>query len=108
MDSSKLTEQEREMPWRCFFCDFVTSDRAEAAAHFGDRDDAEEFKPLCKWWARLTEDERVQTLQDTVQAIERGAVAAVCQPQGRNAQHSLSLNRKRHFCSYYFYQKSSC
>ncbi len=54
-------------PWRCFHCDFITSDPGEAAAHFGDRDDGEEFKPICKWWDRLPDDkERLQTLQDTI------------------------------------------
>lgn len=35
---------ERPMPWRCFHCDDVFTDRAEAKEHFGDyRDDS----PLC-------------------------------------------------------------
>lgn len=55
--------------WRCFHCDFATTDRAEAQAHFGDRDDAEEFKPICKWWQMMSEDERVKTLQDTIQQL---------------------------------------
>jgi hypothetical protein len=57
------------LPWRCFHCDFVTSDYAEALAHFGERDDAEEFKPICKWWDRLSEDERKETLQDTIKQL---------------------------------------
>jgi hypothetical protein len=63
------------IPWRCFHCDFITSDPLEAAAHFGDRDDAEEFKPLCNWWQRLAADERIATLQDTVKQLnaERSA-----------------------------------
>lgn len=57
------------LPWRCFHCDFVTSDPAEALAHFGERDDAEEFKPICKWWDGLAEDERKATLQDTLKQL---------------------------------------
>jgi hypothetical protein len=55
--------------WRCFFCDFATTNKAEAAAHFGDRDDAEEFKPMCKWWQLMSEDERVEALQQTIQQL---------------------------------------
>ena len=61
------------MPWRCFQCDFVTSDPEEAAAHFGDRDDGEEFKPICKWWARMDDAERLETMQDQVRELNRGA-----------------------------------
>lgn len=57
------------IPWRCFHCDFITMDRAEAEAHFGDRDDAEEFKPICKWWTWMSEDERVQTLQGLIRDL---------------------------------------
>lgn len=52
------------LPWRCFHCDFVTSDPAEAEAHFGERDDAEEFKPLCKWWRSMEDSERAQEYQE--------------------------------------------
>ncbi len=55
--------------WRCFHCDFATHNREEAEAHFGDRDDAEEFKPICKWWATIAEDERAVTLQDYLQQL---------------------------------------
>jgi len=58
------------IPWRCFHCDFVTNDPAEAQVHFGDKDDAEEFKPICKWWDRLSVDERIKTLQDTLKELE--------------------------------------
>jgi len=58
------------IPWRCFHCDFVTNDPVEAHAHFGERDDAEEFKPICKWWDRLSVDERIKTLQDTLKELE--------------------------------------
>lgn len=55
--------------WRCYHCDFVTADRAQAAAHFGDRDDPDECKPLCKWWFLMSEDERVGQLQDVIQQL---------------------------------------
>jgi len=55
--------------WRCFHCDFATYNREEAEAHFGDRDDAEEFKPICKWWVTISEDDRVATLQDYLQQL---------------------------------------
>jgi hypothetical protein len=62
------------LPWRCFQCDFVTSDPEEASAHFGDRDDGEEFKPICKWWDRMVDDcERISTLQDTIRDLNRGS-----------------------------------
>lgn len=63
---SDMEEILSAIPWRCFFCDFVTRDSHEAAAHFGCRDDAEEFKPLCKWWACMSENERAQTLQQYI------------------------------------------
>ena len=61
------------LPWRCFQCDFVTSNPEEAAAHFGDRDDGEEFKPICKWWARMDDAERLETMQDQIRELNRGA-----------------------------------
>jgi len=61
------------LPWRCFQCDFITSDPEEAAAHFGDRDDGEEFKPICKWWERMDDAERLETMQDQVRELNRGA-----------------------------------
>ena len=75
MSREPSLEQKREdailaaLPWRCFHCDFVTSDPAEALAHFGERDDAEEFKPICKWWDSLSENERKITLQDTLKQL---------------------------------------
>jgi hypothetical protein len=57
------------MPWRCFHCDFITTDREEAEAHFGDRDDPTEFKPICKWWASMSDDERIATLQDIIKQL---------------------------------------
>lgn len=56
--------------WRCFHCDFVTADPAEAQAHFGDRDDAEEFKPLCKWWATMTADDKIFHFQQALKDLE--------------------------------------
>jgi hypothetical protein len=55
--------------WRCYHCDFVTTDREQAKAHFGDRDDPEETKPVCKWWFLMSEDERVGQLQDVIQQL---------------------------------------
>lgn len=69
---SEITTAEKileAMPWRCFQCDFITTNRDEAAAHFGDRDDAEEFKPICKWWANMGTPERVDALQDVLQQL---------------------------------------
>lgn len=55
--------------WRCFHCDFHTNIREEAEAHFGERDDAEEFKPICKWWSNMDEAERRETLQDSIRDL---------------------------------------
>lgn len=57
------------IPWRCFHCDFITSDPVEAEAHFGDRDDASEFKPICKWWTWMSESERIAALQGTIRDL---------------------------------------
>lgn len=70
MDETIMEQIVNAIPWRCFHCDFITTDRAEAAAHFGDRDDAAEFTPLCKWWTNITEDERQQALQDALQQLD--------------------------------------
>lgn len=51
---------ERDSVYRCFHCGFQTSDEAEAAAHFGDRDDEE---PICRTWAALNSDRRLQEYQ---------------------------------------------
>lgn len=56
-------------PWICFYCEFETTDRAEAAAHFGDRDDADEFKPLCKWWDRMSAGERIEEMQSLLRDL---------------------------------------
>jgi hypothetical protein len=58
------------IPWRCFHCDFITADPLEAQAHFGDRDDAEEFKPICKWWASMTADEKLFHFQQALKDLE--------------------------------------
>lgn len=58
------------IPWRCFHCDFITTDRAEAEAHFGDRDDAEEFKPICKWWSSITAEDKLFHLQQALKDLD--------------------------------------
>lgn len=60
------TKQDR---WTCFHCGFETTDREEAAAHFGDRDDAEEFTPLCRWWKNMTPEERGEALQEAIRDL---------------------------------------
>ena len=55
--------------WRCFHCDFATTNFRDAYAHFGDRDDAEEFKPICKWWANMEPAERQETFQGVVREL---------------------------------------
>ena len=57
--------------WRCFHCEFTTSDEAEAQAHFGDRDDAEEFTPICKWWAEMDDTARKHQFQDLQKSLTR-------------------------------------
>src|SRR5215471_1034060 len=69
MRDTKMDDILDALPWRCLFCDFVTSDRAEAEAHFGARDDGEEFKPICKWWDSLAADEKLKTLQDVLKQL---------------------------------------
>lgn len=69
-DEAKMDAILNAIPWRCFHCDFVTSDRAEAQAHFGDRDDAEEFKPICKWWASMSADEKLSQFQQALKDLE--------------------------------------
>lgn len=56
-------------PWECFHCGFKTSDPQEATAHFGDRDDAQEFTPTCQWWQRMDEGERAQEFQTLIQEL---------------------------------------
>lgn len=68
-DTEKTDAILNAIPWRCFHCDFITADRAEAEAHFGDRDDAEEFKPICKWWAAISADERLLHLQQALKDL---------------------------------------
>lgn len=69
IEQNKMDAVLAAIPWRCFHCDFITSDAAEAEAHFGERDDAEEFKPICKWWARMGDDERLDALQTTIKDL---------------------------------------
>lgn len=54
-DDKKMDAILAAIPWRCFHCDFITNDPAEAQAHFGDQDDASEFVPICKWWSGMPE-----------------------------------------------------
>lgn len=60
-----------EYTWRCFHCGFETASATEAEAHFGERDDAEEFKPLCKWWSKLSAEERAAQFQDVLQQLNQ-------------------------------------
>jgi uncharacterized coiled-coil protein SlyX len=66
LESQLAVEKET---WRCFHCGFETADRAEAEVHFGARDDAEEFKPFCRWWASMSPEERGEALQDTIKEL---------------------------------------
>jgi hypothetical protein len=49
--------------WRCFHCEFETSDHAEAQSHFGDDSDA---PALCIFWATLEDAERAHEYQQMV------------------------------------------
>lgn len=60
----QLTAKLDTKSWRCFGCDFVTSNPKEAEAHFGDGDEGSEFVPICKWWAKSDEAEKRQAYQD--------------------------------------------
>lgn len=68
-DDAKIDAILAATPWRCFHCDFITNSPLEAEAHFGERDDAEEFKPICKWWSRMDDHERLQTLQSYIKDL---------------------------------------
>lgn len=60
----KELERERDAAiesWRCFHCGFETTDRKEAAGHFGDCD---EVQPLCLIWAELSDHERLAECQN--------------------------------------------
>ena len=58
------TEQPIVMPaWRCFHCEFETSDRNEAQAHFGDDSDD---PSLCVFWASMDDAERAHEYQQMV------------------------------------------
>lgn len=61
---------EDKRPWICFHCGFETTDETEAQAHFGERDDAEEFTPTCQWWKRIPDGERAQAYQQLLQELE--------------------------------------
>lgn len=64
---ARLKAAEERKQWTCFHCGFETNDMAEAAAHFGDRDDPDETKPLCRWWKDMSPEERGEQLQDLIQ-----------------------------------------
>ena len=65
--------------WRCYHCDFFATTREEAEAHFGDGDEASEFVPLCKWWTKSDEAERMRAYQEVVKdlAVERDFSSAM-------------------------------
>lgn len=52
--------------WRCFHCDFATSDRIAAEIHFGD---GEGSAPICLEWSKMTEDERLIVWADGEQQL---------------------------------------
>lgn len=54
----------RKDRWTCFHCGFETGDQAEAAAHFGDRD---EERPLCLTWQDLDADGRASEIESGTQ-----------------------------------------
>ena len=64
---SRIAELEKRQIWRCFHCDFATSDRKEALGHFGDRD---EENPICIVWQSLNADGRVQEYQSALRELE--------------------------------------
>lgn len=70
-ESKKMDAVLAAIPWRCFHCDFITNDPAEAQAHFGDQDDASEFVPICKWWSSMPDDERKHTFQELQRDLTR-------------------------------------
>lgn len=80
--------------WRCFGCDFYTTDYESAQAHFGERDDPEECKPICKWWDRLSEDERIGQLQDALHDLSYERMEAYKSDKRADAAES-ELNRLR-------------
>lgn len=53
--------------WRCFHCEFATSDAKEAAAHFGDRDDE---SPICVTWKELNADGKLAEFQQMFGELE--------------------------------------
>lgn len=89
----KLTKEEAilaAIPWRCFHCDFVTSDREEARAHFGDCDDAEEFTPSCKWWSNMDDQERKEQFQSLLAELNGEREATIEQiDRARDAERQI-------------------
>lgn len=79
--------------WRCFHCGFETASPAAAEAHFGERDDAEELTPLCRWWSKLSQEERAQQFQDLQQQLnaERDEAARLIS-ENEGLGHQVSCN----------------
>lgn len=63
-EENKMDGILQAIPWRCYHCDFITNDPAEAQSHFGDNDDPSEFTPICKWWSGKDEVECLSAYQD--------------------------------------------
>jgi len=49
--------------WKCFHCEFETSEFSEAAAHFGDRD---EELPICQTWKAMNAKGRIGEYQSVI------------------------------------------
>lgn len=62
-------QQMNPVKWVCFHCGFETSNSGEAEAHFGERDDTQEFTPTCIWWSKLSAEARIQEFQDLRQQL---------------------------------------
>ena len=86
--NEELIPLSKNVTWRCFHCDFVTSDPAEAAAHFGDIEDAEEFKPLCKWWSNMDDQERKEQFQAVIRELN-GEHERIARLEAENAALAL-------------------
>jgi len=76
----ELEAQLEQTQWRCFHCDFVTSDRKEAMGHFGDMDD--EY-PVCVVWSDLNADEKV------AEYASMGAELAAERDENTTLQHRI-------------------
>jgi hypothetical protein len=64
MTAADTADKPADTPtWRCFHCDFETSDRAEAQAHFGDDSDE---PSLCIFWATMDDAARLHEYRQMV------------------------------------------